>query len=258
MSSPAQLKALQTSPNHGRLCHLIVSCECPLDLCGPYPVPADVDDVIHPACDPDVPVLVTPCSVPREVVPTERAKVGRLVAGVVMEECSSHAGPCPLHQVEKSVSKTGLVGFGIITNTLARLALIARIPSPGPWISCPSAVSSTGCTPKKGRLAEPGLSLHHDPGKGVIMWVPVSVCHLETERRRIVSPCLPDKNMHCKTCHVSMMGHRFSPTISWNHRHACSLIGSPTDPRTCREERSYLRTYSSPCCSRERSNVGAV
>lgn len=60
--------------------------------------------------------------------------------------------------------------------------LMAKTPSPGPSISFPSGVSNTGCTPKKGRLADPGLSLHQLPGTGVIMWVPVSVCHLIHER----------------------------------------------------------------------------
>jgi hypothetical protein len=33
-----------------------------------------------------------------------------------------------------------------------------------------------GTTPKKGSVAEPGLSLVA-PGSGVIRWPPVSVCH---------------------------------------------------------------------------------
>jgi hypothetical protein len=49
--------------------------------------------------------------------------------------------------------------------------------------------STTGCTPKKGSAALPGLSLHQRPGSGLIIAVPVSVCH-----------------------HVSTIGARLSPT----------------------------------------------
>jgi hypothetical protein len=40
----------------------------------------------------------------------------------------------------------------------------------------PSASTSAGCTPKNGRVAEPGLS-GVAPGSGVIRMPPVSVCH---------------------------------------------------------------------------------
>lgn len=60
--------------------------------------------------------------------------------------------------------------------------------SPGPCISSPLSVSSTGCTPKKGRVALPGLHSQAN-GRGAIMEQPVSVCH-----------------------HVSTMGHLPSPT----------------------------------------------
>lgn len=65
--------------------------------------------------------------------------------------------------------------------------------SPGPWISSPLSVSSTGCTPKKGSVALPGLHSHAN-GSGAIIEQPVSVCH-----------------------QVSMMGQRPSPTTCGQH-----------------------------------------
>ena len=58
-----------------------------------------------------------------------------------------------------------------------------------PLISIPSSVISTGCIPKKGKVAEPGL-VGVAPGKGEIKIPPVSVCH-----------------------HVSTIGQRSFPTI---------------------------------------------
>ncbi|MCY1216606.1 hypothetical protein D9M71_552340 [compost metagenome] len=71
---------------------------------------------------------------------------------------------------------------------LGQLALIASTPEPAPSISLPFSSSSTGCTPKNGRVAEPGLRAVA-PGSGVMRMLPVSVCH-----------------------QVSTMGQRQSPT----------------------------------------------
>ncbi len=60
---------------------------------------------------------------------------------------------------------------------------------------------------EEGRVAEPGLSAVA-PGRGVIRWPPVSVCH-----------------------QVSTMGQRSSPTTRWYHSQASGLMGSPTEPR---------------------------
>ena len=68
-------------------------------------------------------------------------------------------------------------------------------------------------TPGNGRVPDPGFS--GTEGKGVIINIPVSVCH-----------------------QVSMMGHFPLPMTRWYHFHASGLIGSPTEPRSRREERS--------------------
>ncbi|MCY1376164.1 hypothetical protein D9M69_636350 [compost metagenome] len=70
---------------------------------------------------------------------------------------------------------------------LGQLALIASTPLPGPSISWPCSSSSTGCTPKNGRVAEPGLS-RVAPGSGAIMMAPVSVCHQVSTIGQRVSP----------------------------------------------------------------------
>ena len=67
-------------------------------------------------------------------------------------------------------------------------SLITKLPSTAPSSSLPSASTIAGCTPKNGRVAEPGFK-SVAPGNGVIMKPPVSVCH-----------------------HVSTTGQRLSPT----------------------------------------------
>lgn len=68
-----------------------------------------------------------------------------------------------------------------------------------------------------------------------IMWAPVSVCH-----------------------HVSAMGQRPSPTTSKYQRQTSGLMGSPTLPRTRREERSCLVTHASSTAISDLRTVGAV
>ena len=93
----------------------------------------------------------------------------------------------------------------------------------------------TGCTPKKGRVAEPGLSAVA-PGSGVIRMPPVSVCH-----------------------QVSTIGQRSSPTTRWYQSQASGLIGSPTVPEQAeRGLRLVLLTGSSPSRISARMAVGAV
>ena len=72
-------------------------------------------------------------------------------------------------------------------------------------------------------------------GSGVSTCPPVSVCQ-----------------------YVSTTEHRCSPTTLWYHFHASGLMGSPTEPRTRRDDRSYLRTSSLPYRMRARMAVGAV
>src|SRR3954466_3506107 len=80
--------------------------------------------------------------------------------------------------------------------------------------SFPSASTTAGSTPKKGKVALPGL-VGIAPGNGVIMIAPVSVCH-----------------------QVSTIGQRPPPTLSRYHIQASGLIGSPTDPRRRSDDRS--------------------
>lgn len=51
------------SPNDCCLCAQVVAGEGALHLCSAHPVPADVDDVIHTACDPVVAVCITPAAI---------------------------------------------------------------------------------------------------------------------------------------------------------------------------------------------------
>ena len=88
--------------------------------------------------------------------------------------------------------------------------------------------------PGKGTVAEPGFS-GVTPASGVIMIMPVSVCH-----------------------HVSTIGHRFPPMNVWYQIHASGLMGSPTDPS--RRRLDMLRRFgqSVPHFMNERIAVGAV
>jgi hypothetical protein len=73
------------------------------------------------------------------------------------------------------------------------------------------------------------------PGSGLIMMPPVSVCH-----------------------QVSTMGQRPPPMCSWYHIHASGLIGSPTDPSNCSDDKSCLAGSSAPHFMKVRMAVGAV
>ena len=102
-------------------------------------------------------------------------------------------------------------------------------------ISAPVCGSrTTGWTPKKGLVAEPGL-VGMAPGSGVIRMPPVSVCH-----------------------QVSTIGQRPLPTTSSYQFQASGLIGSPTEPRMRRDERSCFSTHSRPWPISARIAVGAV
>ncbi len=88
--------------------------------------------------------------------------------------------------------------------------------------------------PGNGRVADPGF-VAVMPGSGVIMIMPVSVCH-----------------------HVSTIGHRSRPMLTWYHIHASGLMGSPTDPRSLSVLRSRLVGHSAPHRMNARIAVGAV
>ena len=72
------------------------------------------------------------------------------------------------------------------------------------------------------------------PGSGLIMIWPVSVCH-----------------------QVSTTGTRSPPMTSRYQRQASGLIGSPTEPRTRSDVRSWPLGYCSPCFMNARMAVGA-
>src|SRR5690606_30418209 len=109
-----------------------------------------------------------------------------------------------------------------------------RLPSATPSSTLPSLSTSTGSTPKNGRVAEPGFR-SVAPGNGEIRMPPFSVCH-----------------------QVSTIGIFLSPTLSKYHSHASGLIGSPTEPRSFRLWRDDRLTHSSPAPISARIAVGAV
>src|SRR3954464_7942919 len=112
--------------------------------------------------------------------------------------------------------------------------LITRIPPlprPTGW---PVSSTMSAKMPGSGKVADPGL-VGVAPGSGVIRWPPVSVCH-----------------------HVSTIGQRPPPTVSWYHIQASGLIDSPTLPKMRSEDRSYFFGRSPPALISERIAVGAV
>ena len=98
----------------------------------------------------------------------------------------------------------------------------------------PSPSTISGLTPKKGRVAEPGL-VAMAPGSGVIMMPPVSVCH-----------------------QVSTIGNIPSPTTLWYHSQASGLIGSPTEPSTRRLARLVAFDRPVAVAHQGAERVGAV
>src|SRR6058998_1925361 len=95
--------------------------------------------------------------------------------------------------------------------------LIIKYPPSFGLHTFPSFETTSGCTPKKGKVAVPGL-VGVAPGNGVIMIAPVSVCH-----------------------QVSTIGQRLPPMTSWYQIQASGLIGSPTVPSRRSELSSCFR-----------------
>ena len=87
--------------------------------------------------------------------------------------------------------------------------------------------------PGNGNVALPGF-VAVTPGSGVIMIMPVSVCH-----------------------QVSTIGTVPRPMCSWYQSHASGLMGSPTEPSTRSEDRSCAWAYCGPCFMNARIAVGA-
>src|SRR6185436_19710607 len=112
--------------------------------------------------------------------------------------------------------------------------LITRYPPEPAGTGRPSRVTTSTITPGKGRVAEPGL-VAIAPGSGVIIIIPVSVCH-----------------------QVSTMGQRSRPITSRYHIQASGLMGSPTVPSNLKLFISYRRGHRSPHFIKARIAVGAV
>src|SRR5436190_21745307 len=106
-------------------------------------------------------------------------------------------------------------------------------PPPSSTIE-PSFFTTAASTPGNGLVAEPGLVVVM-PGSGVIMMLPVSVCH-----------------------QVSTIGQRSPPITLWYQAHAFGLMGSPTLPSRRSEDRSCRPGYSGPHLMQARIAVGAV
>src|SRR3954470_17315668 len=112
--------------------------------------------------------------------------------------------------------------------------LMTRYPPLPAGTGSPLRETTSATIPGNGRVPEPGL-VGVAPGNGLIMIIPVSVCH-----------------------HVSTMGQRPRPMTSRYHIHASGLIGSPTVPSRRRLLIWYLRGYCSPQRMNARIAVGAV
>src|SRR5437660_11917888 len=112
--------------------------------------------------------------------------------------------------------------------------LLTRYPPEASGTGLPSRVTTSAATPGNGRVAEPGLA-GIAPGRGVIMIMPVSVCH-----------------------QVSTMGQRLWPITSRYHIQASGLMGSPTVPSRRRLSILCFFGHSSPHLTNVRIAVGAV
>ena len=133
-----------------RLGDRLVGDERALDLGGAQPVSRDVDDVVDPAEQPEVAVVVHARAVTGEVAPREALEVHLAHPRVlgVAPRTAQHAGPRALDdEVAALVDR--------------RVAAVLR--------------TTSGTTPKNGTVAEPGLS-GIAPGSGVMTKPPVSVC----------------------------------------------------------------------------------
>src|SRR5438067_42097 len=109
-----------------------------------------------------------------------------------------------------------------------------RKPPPPSGTGLPSLSTTSALMPGNGVIAAPGF-VDVMPGSGVIMMAPVSVCH-----------------------QVSTTGVRPPPTYVRYQIHASGLIGSPTDPSTRNDDRSYGAISSCPHFINVRIVVGAV
>src|SRR6266567_2145019 len=109
--------------------------------------------------------------------------------------------------------------------------LITRYPA---LAGSPLSLTTSVAMPGKALVAEPGLRVVR-PGRGVMRICPVSVCH-----------------------HVSTTGQRPPPITFQYQTQASGLMGSPTEPRSLKLDRSQRPGYWSPQRMKVRMAVGAV
>ena len=184
-----RLSGRRVGPRRDRgLGHLRVVDERALDLDRRDPVARDVHHVVDAPEEPEVAVLVDPCAVAREVDVAVPRPVGLDVAVVIACRCRA-ASPATAGGARGSRRRPGR------PRGPARRRPRRRRPG-------------TAASPSR-------ASCVVTPGSGVIMIIPVSVCH-----------------------HVSTIGHRPPPMCSWYQIHASGLIGSPTEPSRRSDERS--------------------
>src|SRR3954453_1188535 len=122
----------------------------------------------------------------------------------------------------------------MVRNIPGHGSVSTRNPPPPLGTGLPSLSTTSALIPGKGRIAAPGLVVV-TPGSGVIMMPPVSVCH-----------------------HVSTTGQRSPPMFFRYQIHASGLMGSPTEPSSRSDDRSYFAGHSSPHFMNVRIVVGAV
>src|SRR5512141_1888452 len=102
----------------------------------------------------------------------------------------------------------------MVRSMLGQGRLITRKPFSPVATGFPLKSTTSAMTPGIGSVADPGLAATA-PGMGEIKIAPVSVCH-----------------------QVSTIGQRFLPITRQYHSQAAGLIGSPTEPKSLRLERS--------------------
>src|ERR671934_597355 len=108
-----------------------------------------------------------------------------------------------------------------------------RYPAPPAGTLLPSSSTTSAFTPGNGNVALPGFVVV-SPGRGVMRIMPVSVIH-----------------------HVSTIGQRPPPIVSWYQSQASGLIGSPTEPSSRSDRMSCFCGYSGPHFMNVRMAVGA-
>ena len=118
------------------------------DLGSSQTVSRYVDNIIDPTGNPVETIIITTAAVTREVITRKHRKIGLMETLMVTIQGSHHAGP---GEIDAQVT------------CYARYHRSIYRFHPPVW----------GCTPKKGRVAEPGLVLIA-PGRGVIRIPPVS------------------------------------------------------------------------------------